>query len=297
MSTYLPKILAMCSGKGGVGKSFIASSLACSIARTGLKVTLVDLDLNGGNLHTILGIHPNLPTLSNWFQGHSSKLNEFEQNTNIPNLKLILGRLDSWGRADLTDVAITRFQEALKTLNTDIIILDLNGYDEKFDFEMLKIVDETILVTTPEPSSIEKTYRWIESYLNENATLRPVLRNFEDDKKTRNTKIICFETYAKEKGAEIDLQKRFREKRLNIIINQVRSYDDEALGLAIKSVLLKRFGIPSRYIGFLQYDNAVWQCVRKRAHLYQEQPYNALIGQFLSMSKHLVDPTQLKAVG
>jgi ATP-binding protein involved in chromosome partitioning len=50
------KIIAVSSGKGGVGKSLIASTLALTLARKGFKVGLFDLDFTSPSTHIILGI-------------------------------------------------------------------------------------------------------------------------------------------------------------------------------------------------------------------------------------------------
>lgn len=50
------KIIAVASGKGGVGKSLVASTLALSLKKKGYKVGLLDLDLYGPSAHIILGI-------------------------------------------------------------------------------------------------------------------------------------------------------------------------------------------------------------------------------------------------
>jgi ATP-binding protein involved in chromosome partitioning len=50
------KIIAVVSGKGGVGKSLVASSLALNLAKKGKKVGLLDLDLYGPSSHIILGV-------------------------------------------------------------------------------------------------------------------------------------------------------------------------------------------------------------------------------------------------
>ena len=50
------RIIAVASGKGGVGKSLVASTLALNLSKKGYKVGLLDLDLYGPSSHVILGI-------------------------------------------------------------------------------------------------------------------------------------------------------------------------------------------------------------------------------------------------
>ncbi len=52
----IKKIIAVASGKGGVGKSLVASTLALILAKKGKKVGLLDLDLYGPSSHIILGL-------------------------------------------------------------------------------------------------------------------------------------------------------------------------------------------------------------------------------------------------
>jgi len=58
---HIKRIIAVASGKGGVGKSLIASSLALHLAHRGYKVGLLDLDLYGPSSHIILGIKDEFP--------------------------------------------------------------------------------------------------------------------------------------------------------------------------------------------------------------------------------------------
>lgn len=59
---HIKRIIAVASGKGGVGKSLIASNLALSLADKGFRVGLLDLDLYGPSSHIILGITNQFPT-------------------------------------------------------------------------------------------------------------------------------------------------------------------------------------------------------------------------------------------
>ena len=52
----IKRIIAVASGKGGVGKSLVASTLALNLSKKGFKVGLLDLDLYGPSSHVILGV-------------------------------------------------------------------------------------------------------------------------------------------------------------------------------------------------------------------------------------------------
>ena len=52
------KVIAVTSGKGGVGKSTLAANLAISVAHSGKRVVLVDMDLGLANVDLILGMEP-----------------------------------------------------------------------------------------------------------------------------------------------------------------------------------------------------------------------------------------------
>jgi ATP-binding protein involved in chromosome partitioning len=59
---HIQRIIAVASGKGGVGKSLVASSLALHLAQKGYHVGLLDLDLYGPSSHIILGVEHAFPT-------------------------------------------------------------------------------------------------------------------------------------------------------------------------------------------------------------------------------------------
>jgi ATP-binding protein involved in chromosome partitioning len=57
----IKRIISVASGKGGVGKSLVASNLALNLAEKGFKVGLLDLDLYGPSSHIILGVKDVFP--------------------------------------------------------------------------------------------------------------------------------------------------------------------------------------------------------------------------------------------
>ena len=65
-----PRLLAVGGGKGGVGKTFVTANLATSLARLGQRVVVVDMDLEGANLHTCLGVPSPQRSLADFVSEH-----------------------------------------------------------------------------------------------------------------------------------------------------------------------------------------------------------------------------------
>ncbi len=86
-----PRIWAVGGGKGGVGKSVVASSLAATIAATGRRCAIIDADLGGANLHTLLGVRRPRHTLSHFLSGDVGSLADLMVQTSVPNLWLVSG--------------------------------------------------------------------------------------------------------------------------------------------------------------------------------------------------------------
>ncbi|MFA6472565.1 MAG: P-loop NTPase, partial [Candidatus Latescibacterota bacterium] len=78
-------------GKGGTGKTAITANIGVALATMGYRVILVDADLGGANLHTILNIkHPEF-TLSDFLSRRFNSLEDILLPTPSENLRLISG--------------------------------------------------------------------------------------------------------------------------------------------------------------------------------------------------------------
>ena len=68
-ASNVKKVIGVVSGKGGVGKSFVTSSLACAMNKAGYKVGIMDADITGPSIPKMFGVHGQVTVQRMaWFQ-------------------------------------------------------------------------------------------------------------------------------------------------------------------------------------------------------------------------------------
>lgn len=274
------------------------------MTKLGQSVVIVDLDSTGANVHTALGQNPAQVSLRDWVEGRKT-LAEIVTPVPLPRLSFVQGFWDNWCPMELKVEQVKRLIPELRALNTDYVIVDLGPGATEANLEMFKAGDEKILVTTPEPTSIEKTYRFVESHicakLIENArpeAFASMLTMVREHRNSRARKPFSFRQYLKENdGFVIDHFDELSRKPVRLLVNSSRSQANVQLGFAMKSVCHKYYDLRLDYLGAIEYDNAVWQSVRSREPVLVAQPFTSLAGQFLTVCKHLIAPEEVSAVG
>jgi Mrp family chromosome partitioning ATPase len=144
------RIMVM-SGKGGVGKSTVATNLAVALSRDGLDVGIMDADIHGPNIPKMLGIE------SAQIQAGANGMIPVEV---LPHLKVIsmaffIGDQDNpvvW-RGPLKHSAINQFLGEVDWGRLDYLIVDLppgTGDEPLSVAHLIKEVDGSIVVTTPQ---------------------------------------------------------------------------------------------------------------------------------------------------
>lgn len=285
------------AGKGGVGKTFVSSSLGITLSKLNHRVLLVDFDISGANLHTTFGEKPSSENLSKYFS-QQTNLSDLIQTTDIPKVSLIQGFWDSWTPTETSIDQVKKLASDCRELPYDYVIFDLGAGPSFPHLELFHQADERILITNSEPTSVEKNYRFIESFicysLKENSTpesfqnLTGALMEYRAEKKKG---FFSFRQHlAKATGFDFDFFEKIQQKPLRLITNESRSRLDEDLGSSIKSVCHKYYDLPVDAAGCIDFDNAVWQSVKTREPVLIDKPFTPLAGQFLSICKHLTNP-------
>src|SRR3954465_777041 len=101
-------IIAIGSGKGGVGKSLLAANVGIYLAQLGKRVVLLDADLGGANLHTFVGVERPHVTLGDFFDKRVARIEDCVVDTAVKGLGLVSGEGDPLGAANPRPATKTR---------------------------------------------------------------------------------------------------------------------------------------------------------------------------------------------
>lgn len=300
---YKKEIWAIGGGKGGTGKTFLAANLGICLSKFGKRVLLVDADLGCANLHTALGIAPPSLTLSDCLKSKDRLISEVLIETAIPNLTLISGA------QDFLEIANPRYSEKMRLirqiqeLNFEYIILDLGAGTSFNILDFFLISDYGLLAVIPEPTSIENVYRFIKSAFYrrfkkvvKDPQIREVITQAMDQKNQRGIRTphdLIQEVGVINPMVGGRLQEAMSAFTPKLIVNQVRSKDDIALGFSMRSSCSKYFGIQVEYLGYIEYDDHVWQCTKKKRPLLLEYPYSGAARCLEKVTHNLLKQEQL----
>lgn len=291
-------VIAVGGGKGGIGKSLLASSLAITLARHQQKVVAMDLDLGGANLHTALGVELPAQTLSDFFARRTEDLESCMVATEVSGLFMISGAQDSTGVADINRAQKARLIQRLHSMDVDYIVLDLGAGTSNNTLDFFLAADTGIITLLPEPTSIENAYRFIKSAYYRRLRMSSRLSSIHglidaamDSKNQRNIKSpsdLYREVNKLSPEMGLKLKEEIERFKPKLVINQARTQTDIDIGFSIKTVCKKYFGIDMEYAGYLDYDSAVWQSVRRKRPLILEFPNSRLVSNIDRIVQHLL---------
>jgi flagellar biosynthesis protein FlhG len=158
-----PRIWAIGGGKGGVGKSVIAANLGTSMAQMGARVALVDADLGGANLHTLLGLPTPRTNLADFISRRVANLSDIMTPTAIKNLWLVSGARALLEMANPNYGQKGKVIRHVAALDVDHVILDLGAGSAFNVLDFFLVARRGILVVVPEATSIENAHHFLKA--------------------------------------------------------------------------------------------------------------------------------------
>lgn len=153
------KVIAVASGKGGVGKTNFSVNLAISLKEIGNNVVVLDADLGLANVDVIIGVVPKLNLYDVIF--NNKDLEDIIIN-GPSGIKVVPGGSGIESLSNLNDEQRRNLSDKFGQLkDTDILIIDTGAGISKNVLGFMAASDEVIIVTTPEPTSITDAYSLI----------------------------------------------------------------------------------------------------------------------------------------
>ncbi len=152
-----PRVIALASGKGGVGKTHVAVNLAVALAQLGRKVLLLDGDLGLANVNVLLGVSPeyNASHLLERVRTFDEVVVTYRDEFDFIPAGSALASL-----AELELGAQVRFMEALELYKRpyDYVLIDAAAGIGSNVRLALSMADEALVIMTPEPTSLTDAY-------------------------------------------------------------------------------------------------------------------------------------------
>lgn len=299
------QIIAVGGGKGGVGKSFVSSSLAIFLAQLGYDTVAIDLDLGGANLHTCLGAPLNDKGINEFVLDSKLEFKDLLQPTRWTNLKIISGSSEAYDVANIDDTQKSRVMSSIFRHKADYTILDLSAGTHQSTLDFFLMAHHKVTVITPDPSSIENAYRFLkasffrklrryEHQLQLKEQIDELLYN-KDTHGIRNPGDLMRVLVQREPVLGLKLSQIVRELNFGIVLNQARTRQELEMGQALQSVCNKYFGFPCEFLGALEYDNAVWQSLRQKNHLLMANRQSHLYAQLMGIARKIAKSSGSKA--
>ncbi|MFD0587566.1 MinD/ParA family protein [Paenibacillus sp. GCM10027627] len=154
------RVVTVTSGKGGVGKSNFSLNFALSLQRLGKKVLVFDADIGMANIDVLMG---KTSTYSLYHLLKQEKTIWDIIQTGPEGLHYIAGGSGFKDLLDLSEDQLERFASEIEKLHGeyDIILFDTGAGLSKETVKFITAAQETIVVTTPEPTSITDAYALI----------------------------------------------------------------------------------------------------------------------------------------
>ncbi len=302
------KFWAIGGGKGGVGKSIVTLMIGASLAKLGNKVVLVDADLGGSNLHTLVGIRYPKNTLVDFINKKVETIDEVIMDTPVENMKIICGADDILGMANPKYTQKTRLLNHLKKLDADFILLDLGAGTSFTTIDFFLYAPNKIVVLTPQITSIQNAYGFIKAslfrYLNdvfskEDRALELIKRVSSpvNGEGIDSVAKLCDEFKALGEQQQESLLNCINSLNIKLIVNMVKDAKEKNVSNIVKSVAKNYLGLTIEDLGVVQFDNILSASINNMAEFLTKRRDSMASIHFYDIANNIMKSCQRLSSG
>ncbi len=261
-------IIAITSGKGGVGKTSLAVNLSALLARRHLRVTLLDADLGLANADVLCGVTPSrrLESVLTMGEGRRSMA---QIAVDAPGgFKLVPGSAGVGRMANLPPTERAALLDALLELEdtNDLIIIDTGAGLSESVLAFVRYADIAAVVVTPEPTSMADAY----------ATIKMIARG--------------------PKPPQLH-QAQVPTTRLGVLVNQAAD-EPEAMQVfeRLRSTAARFLQVEPILLGWVRKDSAIPTSIRARGPVAVHTPDAPVVQDLRTVSEHLAKLSGIRLV-
>jgi flagellar biosynthesis protein FlhG len=246
------RIMAVTSGKGGVGKTFVTANLAATLARRGERVLVLDADLGLANLDVVLNLHPKV-TLHDVITDRIGLDDAIVQAPGGFSVLLAGSGMVEYSRltSEVRDKLISIIERVMPRY--DRVLLDTGAGISEVVLFAISLATDVMVVATPEPTSLTDAY----------ATIKVLAQQ------QRRTHIRLLVNQAEKPG-----EGRIMRSQLQQVIDR---YVSSGLPEPLKLHL----------VGEVPSDSSVREAVQRRQLLMERFPGSAAAKAFMSIAAQL----------
>jgi len=178
------RVIAITSGKGGVGKTNLTLNMAIHLANAGKRVIVIDADFGMANIEVLMGINP-IFSFKDVLAGTVTLADALTRGP--AGVRFLSGGSGLTQLADLTESQLMVLISGFEQLDAlaDIVLIDTGAGMSKSVTNLLKASHETIVVTTSDPTSIADAYAVIKALTESNGEpprIKAIINRVDDAK-------------------------------------------------------------------------------------------------------------------
>lgn len=180
------RVIAVTSGKGGVGKTNLAVNLAIALQTVGKKILLIDADIGMANVNVLMGRVTNR-SLVDLLEEEVELEDVVEEG--LQGVKYISGVAGIEAALNVNRSEQRKIHRKLSRCSelADIIIIDTGAGLSRYVIEFILAAHEVLLVTTPEPTSLADAYAVVKAYgkYTDKRSMKLIVNRIRDEEECR----------------------------------------------------------------------------------------------------------------